>query len=375
MLTGMLLRYAGKYRLDLKRPEPLLKPLNLLQGENGKRVASAVQTTLQNSICRTMQEIMGRIPGSARGPMYGREYCTHVLGDNNPDILHRSVSIRNANLPCFTLAENDSCQFITKDGISPSDALHSFLEGPVAADCGSTVEAVYLKAIYDLLGQKKFDILFTAPHEKFQIRKWVCPDLESSLYPFVDFADPHLYATTDPRQLRVGDHILALGVPWHIIKHPGNHMQNMHALVIGYNAQQEPLIAGLGIQQPQTLTLAYEYLIQATNAPQSQEEAKFIQLFGEDAYYSRRIEELNRTLQKPIHRENLFKQWSIGEVRTYGHFTLRNEHTCRLSICTLSILMVSSESDPLRTISQYAKAFQLQSQIEKAQETQFTCQS
>lgn len=356
VLTKLLGAHVAKLRIDPRESIALLKPCEMLRGAEGARITSAVDATLKKSICRTMQAILARTPGSKKGIMYDHEYSREVLGqqEETHDIMQKKDEIKKAPLPCFELGEKDLRHFIAKDGVSPSEALHSFLEGPIAADCGSTVEAVYSKAIFDLLGQRKFDAVFTDPQEKFQIRKWICPDIESSLFPFLDFVSPYVYAETDPKQLELGDHVCATGVPWFTIKHPFGHMQGMHGLVVGFTPEQEPLIAGLGMQAPRTLAQIYDDLLEANNAPQTPVEIKFIEWVGKERYYS----------SKGIDQERLFKQWTVEEIRNIGHLRINNENTCRLSTLTLSILKVSSEDAPLRRLAQLSKAFQLRSQIQ-----------
>ena len=151
---SVILPLAKEILLQASAPDPVDK------------ISHEVKDVLKNSICRTMKEIMGRVRGSKKGIMYDDQYYKEVLGKSDGYlnyILQKSKNTENEQHGCFRFGE-DFCHFIAKRGIPASDAIQSFLEGPVAADCGTTVEAVYFKAICRFTrGKEKFDALFFTP--------------------------------------------------------------------------------------------------------------------------------------------------------------------------------------------------------------------
>jgi hypothetical protein len=321
-----------------------------------------VKADIQKSICLTMEKIRGRIPGSKKGVMYGDQYAEEVLGIDYLDYLAKVTRNKNAVQHPNFKSGTDVLHFITKTGVKASDAIDSFLEGPTAADCATLVEAVYFKAIQDVIGKEKFDGLFHTRKEKLQIRKWVCPDEKSSLYPFIEFVNPHLFNETCISQLEIGAHVCIAGVPGFSIKRPLNNLQNMHGLVVGYDEERKPLISGIEFNTPQTIDAIMQELVDAWNAPQSPLEIQFYEQYGTDYYLSPKHldkENSQSPLPKNLPENHFSRQYSVGEVKKLGGCKLYNEHTCRLSTFVLSSLKRKACSEISMQTLQAVKAVTL----------------
>lgn len=366
-LSAMLWRHLEKsasFPKSLKKREvnelrqscirPLAREIVLLakNPDPFEKEESEIRDFLKSSICQTMKEITARVPGSKKGIMYEETYFAEVYtGKGNYFDFLVQKNLKTDEFGCFKLGE-DFRHFVTKKGFTASEAVQSFLEGPTPADCGTTVEVVYFKAMLDLLGKEKFNALFSTRPGKLQIRKWVCPDIRSSLYPFIEFVNPQITAETDPAQLELGDHICLGGVPWYTVKHPFGAMQSMHGIVIGFNEKKEALIGGLGFDTPRTIKQIKQTLVASYNAPQTD---------AEEEMFKRCPLDPKKLIEYPhlLKDKALLKIYTIQEVSDLGGCKLYNYSTCRLSSFVLTRLKLINNLENLRQKAETLKGIVL----------------
>ncbi len=96
-----------------------------------------------------MKKITQRPIGAKSGVMYEEEFYKLMMGKKDGYLEHDFYARRGAlkrEYPCFTTGSS-ICHLVKKNNITGSEAIHSFFKGPTSADCGSTIEAVYYKAI------------------------------------------------------------------------------------------------------------------------------------------------------------------------------------------------------------------------------------
>lgn len=96
------------------------------------------------------------------GVWYGEDYALAAKK------LEGRVSIPKACLNDFALGyapenffeQKGNLRFITKSGVSASDALDAAIVGPLIGDCGIAIQLAFHKAIRDVLGKSLYDITF-----------------------------------------------------------------------------------------------------------------------------------------------------------------------------------------------------------------------
>lgn len=357
--------YSMRGGADTKVPEGLLHRIMAMTSEMHvfEQEINKITQVFNNSVGQSMATVMNRKPGSAKGIMYHSEYFKEVCPEGSyADHVWKVVHDEKWDVhKCFDTHKNDFCHFITKRDVSPSLAIGSFFEGPTVADCGSTIEAIYIKAILDVLGEEHFNASF---RDELQIRKFVCPDLASALDPYLDFIDPRLLDETREDMLEIGDHVLVRGVPWYNIKHPLDHMQNMHGLVVGFNTEKEPLLGGLGFNSPLTPTQMKQALIDAYNQPQTKEDMEFINMAYGDAYLSPKFFSI-RLEDHPQIKEasQIYREYTVPEIQALGGCKLINENSCRISPFVLAFLQSAPDRKNLKSDLALAKSLTLGKQF------------
>ena len=62
---------------------------------------------------------------------------------------------------------------VIKEGVKPSDAMNAFQEGPTITGCAEVCEFVYYRAIQALIGDEKFNYIFSADGISISVFRWV----------------------------------------------------------------------------------------------------------------------------------------------------------------------------------------------------------
>lgn len=299
------------------------------------------QTQLQNSVIHSMEEIMRRVPGSQKGIMYYNRFFEEMKDKMDGDIFYPIPERRNfvSSNPFFKLSTKNHFLFIGKTGPSAAECVQAFLKGPIFADCGTAVEAVYFQAILNLLGKQKFDSLFNSRQNKLMIGPYVSYaslPVNYSIDNFVELIDPRLQDPVNLSELKIGDHICIKGVDGYSIKHPLGNWANLHCVVLGFNKAREPLFKGLGIDSLMTISEITKELIDSYNEPQTDED---------------------KNKAKECHQKLDVKQHVSFELGvSLGAGTALNFTACRISPYILSILRQASASENLHEIAFQAKA-------------------
>jgi hypothetical protein len=329
-----------------------------------------IKESVNKSICKTMHEIMNRTLNSQKGVMTEQSFYHEVVSQKSSYLyytMHRLLNMQNVQFEFFTYGENVK-HLVAKKDVPASIALESFFEGPMPADGGMTVEAVYQKAVMEFIGKEAFNRFYSAPNRRFEIRNCVCPNFNSSLDYFIELADPDLLEETDQTALQIGDHIGIVGVPWFSIKHPLSPMNNLHGIVMGFDKQKRPLIGALEIQNVRRIDQLMMDLVDAYNQPQTPEEKEFINKIGLENYLLEEFAEerimnlpLAARMVKPM---DVLGRYSINDVKSYGGCKIYNQHTCHLSTFVLgSLKSFSGSSEQMNQRAFQGKAITLARQI------------
>lgn len=320
-----------------------------------EKIELEITEIAQNSIVHTMNKIINRIEGSQKGIMYPKQYFKELGSEcyGISDYVSQMDELKKKEYLCFELAE-DICNFIARSEVLPSTAIRSFIDGPTAADCASTVQAVYLNAVLDVLGEEKFDKLFKESQNKLRIRRWGCMDEQSSLFSLTEFL-PQKNEKINENELSIGDYVVVPGVPFYSLKHPYDVMSSLHSLVMTHDTFNQPIVAGLELNRPISLREVKQFLLDAYNAPIDSMGREHFDKRGERAF-------LLENNKKNLGEYSIFKHYSIEEAEALGSFKIKS--VWRLSATVLKVLKEAPiETDNLTSVLHKAKALALARQF------------
>jgi len=327
-----------------------------------------IEPIIQTTVAENMKNAIHRNFGS--GIMYYEDYYKEVLNQQlNPkkyidNLLQKAKNIRNESQHCFKFGEKLTHNII-KSGFSASDGLDMFLNGPTYADCGSLVEAVYLKSVRDIIGKNKFDVLFGSRKSKLQIMPYVCFNPRSSIHRFINFVDPNLLDDVDISQLNLGDHICITGPSWFRHKHPASHWGCMHAVVTDFHDNM-PLISGLGLDKPITIHETMQLMADISNSQPSDIDRELLNRSQtiERLMIEIKLESNHEKMQILLHEQ---ENHSVEQIKKFGGFKILNKHACRLSS---EIMYVLNQTEMTKgdyvMFSYFAKSVNLASNLFKS---------
>lgn len=231
-----------------------------------KEEALRLQTQIAGSVHKTAMRILSREIGSKKGVMYAETYAKEFkLADQ----------MQVATRPCSKGFKRNRFYYQIKERVPPFNALEDFFEGPTIADCGITMDSVFFKAIADILGEERFNALFSLPQLKLRLTQRGAHASESLLPLFTKSVFTQ-FDSTGASQIPLGSRIYIHGVPWYRAKHPLGIGTACHSVCVGHAKNGEPLFWGLGLKSFKNEQEIVEILLQEYNRPQSQETLSLI---------------------------------------------------------------------------------------------------
>ncbi len=183
------------------------------------------------------------------------------------------ISCESANLPdsLYPVAVN---VYKPKPGVWPSKALKDLLKGPVSLSPAMAIETLFLKAIYDGIGEKKFNALFT--HRAIPLTFGYHSNHFQS--PLTLFTEPQNIFDVKNKPSWVGSHVIFSNARTYPMKHPAGQNGECQALYIAHTEQAKPLFWSLDFLHMQTADQIKGHLIRAYNQKRTQEDEWTIQI-------------------------------------------------------------------------------------------------
>lgn len=247
-----------------KFPPPKVHPL-CAQDE-----ATCLQSQIAASVHKTAMQILNRESGSRKGVMYADTYAKEF---GLRDLIEAYDKF------CSKSFEVHESHYQLKKGITPLNALEDFLEGPTVADCGLTMDSIYFKAMADVIGEEKFNALFSLPELHFRLSAFGVHAKES-LFPVFTKSVCTQFDLKNSKQPPVGSRTYIHGVPWYRAKHPIGNWIGHHTVCLGHTKTGEPLFWGLGLKSFKTEKQIVKMLLQDYNSPQSPKTVEWIDRFN-----------------------------------------------------------------------------------------------
>ena len=145
--------------------------------------------------------------------------------------------------------------FKLKDGEKASEALLSFFKGPTLADCGNATMACYYKCILDIIGEEKFDQLFSSKSSALTISQKGIADSKTPIYYLADFSEAAKQGkegVLGKRHLQIGEECHFDGIIWYGNKHPEGFGGGWNVIYMGDDKEGNQLFVAHGFEKPLT---------------------------------------------------------------------------------------------------------------------------
>lgn len=176
----------------------------------------------------------------ATGPWYANDYATALQKHHQQgrlDWLKERDKFFHGHPPKGfiqqpnpeTITRIDPCSYQIKEDCLPSQALENVITGPFSfTDCGSAVELAMYETLKEVLGEARFNEIFSAQGQTpLKLHSHV---LKTPLYA-LGFAKE---AMLDVRAIspNLGDNVYFSNIPLYTIKHPNGESKGFHAVCI-----------------------------------------------------------------------------------------------------------------------------------------------
>lgn len=225
---------------------------------------------------------------NGKGIWYPHEYSAHLKNEFDQE-MNPSFYDGYANEEFFN--RNSAFLFELKQGKKASDALLSFLKGPTVADCGNATVACYYKTLLDILGQEKFDQLFSNPPILLTIGQGMM-DPNSPLSYLAEFTESSKYmeeGSLGKRPLKIGDECHFGGIKWYANKHPKGFDAGWNVIYAGDNERGEQLFIAHGFEKPLTEREINQKLVTGYNQKRTLQDRQYIANTVKPRLYDKKI--------------------------------------------------------------------------------------
>jgi hypothetical protein len=184
---------------------------------------------------------VNRTPRDSSGVWYYMDY-DHYLDQNSLRIHNK---YQNGYVDTEYWKMTGPYVFEVKRNVLPSVALNAFLSGFTVTDCGSVIVACQYAALLKVLGEDKFNLLFSAAETPLKITRFI-----------FDLTNPVSYFFSRSNNTPVrGDMCYMEGVKYYHVKHPRGHARGWSLFCSGENELSQQSYFGFGpndFKQPLT---------------------------------------------------------------------------------------------------------------------------
>ncbi len=210
--------------------------------------------------------------------------------------------------------------FMLKDGKSPSEAVNTLIIGPSVLDCGNTTQLAYYKAILDVVGSEKFDVLFSDETFKLTITQNGITDSKSPISYFSDYTSAskkQLSGYIGKRPLKIGEECHFEVIKFYGNKHPTGFAGGWNVVYVGNNELDEQLFVAHGFESPMTEKEINKLLVELYNRERTPEEEDYIRENPNPHAYDRHLNfYLKNYYTVPLELEDeMFDGFLVGSCR------------------------------------------------------------
>lgn len=188
--------------------------------------------------------------------------------------------------------------FELKEGKPASDAIEALLAGPSVLDCGNATQLAYYKTLLGMLGQDKFNKLFSGEIFKLKITQKGITDYQSPISLFADYSEAsktQARGSLGNRPLSIGEECHFKGIRFYGNKHPAGFGGGWNVVYVGNSTADEQLFIAHGFTKPMTEREIYRLLVEAYNLDRTLQDELFIEVAKDPSLYDKSVNRFLRT--------------------------------------------------------------------------------
>ena len=268
-----------------------------------------------------MYEVMANDKSQLKGIWYPGDLEKYF--EKNKGSMPKEYWVGYADPDCFERTAEYT--WVLKDGVPPSKAIKALFRGPTVIDCGNAIHICYYKALLDVLGDEKFDILFGTFHRPYRLIITQCgvAQNDNPLYYMSDFSRPAMTGekgSLGKRPLSIGEECHIAGVPFYAHKHPKGFGGGWNVFYIGNNDKGEQLFIGHGFERPMTEMEIIRKLVERYNWERSPQDDEFIKNSSEKHLFDKKSQPFLKNFYtiSDEDQEYLIKDGQLGYLPSVG---------------------------------------------------------
>lgn len=322
-----------KIHLSMREPAELSRSYSGLSPINSRLFATIFEeevvdkeeiTLMEKSISKGVIGAMSQFFNKhemTKGVWYPNDYRKYLM-DEFDVAMNESFCTGFANERFFE--KTGPFTFKLKEGEKASEALLSFLEGPTVADCGNATAACYYKCILDVLGEEKFNAVFSSKHFILTIGQEGITDANSPISYLADYSESSkqmAQGSIGKRPLKVGEECYFGGVIWYGNKHPEGAGGGWNVIYIGDNKEGQQLFMAHGFEKTLTENEINQKLVELYNRERTPQDEQYVVIAKKPKLYDKETNEYlvsnytlsDREIKKTPNK--FIKGFLVGSVR------------------------------------------------------------
>lgn len=310
-------RTIGLIPQNRMRVRPEFTPLSAAQEDIVSiEDVAAMEKSISASMLNIMEQVLNKHE-DGKGIWYPGDYVKFLA--ESSESMPEEFFTGHANEEYFE--KTGRFTFILKDGKKASEALRVFLNGPTLADCGNATVACYYKCILDIIGEEKFDKIFSSKPFCLRIGQSGITDVESPISCFSDYTEASklsIPGVFGKRPLQIGEECHFDGVIWYANKHPQGFGGGWNVIYIGNTDGGEQLFMAHGFEKPLTEREINQQFIELYNRERTPQDDQHILSAKKPRLYDEKTNQYlidHYTLQETEKTEKFIKGFLVGSVR------------------------------------------------------------
>ncbi len=208
-----------------------------------RQATSELEQTFTKALIETIQ-LVNSTPRDQRGVWYYDDY--HAYCQEHKISFKEDLRTGFANPEYWK--KTGRCTFELKDGKKPSEAIKAFMSGFTIADCGNIITVAKYAALLKVLGEEKFNLLFSTSCASLIISQNLYERTAPTSSFFFDVLNNDTASPGEigSRPVVAGDMCHLRGVFFYRNKHPAGTSSGFNVVCVGKNEAKEDLFIGFG---------------------------------------------------------------------------------------------------------------------------------
>lgn len=309
---------TGKERNQERDLESSLSLFKLDAVKSIKQKVILMEKAISSSVINAMKEFLNKYE-MGNGVWYPNDYRKYLLNECNVE-MDESFDSGFASKEFFE--KTDCFTFTLKEGRQASKALLSFLKGPTVAECGNATMACYYKCILDLIGEEKFDRLFSSKSFALVISRYGITDKDSPIAYLSDYTEASKQGANGvfgKRPLRIGEECHFSGIPWYANKHPKGLEGGWNVIYIEDDKEGNQLFLAHGFEKPLTEREINQKFVEGYNKERTPQDKQYIDQVKKPKLYDKNTNRFLKdhyTILRGVENTDQFlKGFLTGSVR------------------------------------------------------------